>query len=313
VLYVHSGWAIENVGLLWFGNVSRAKVTFIAAADPGLTADLAAQHDVVWYGYSSLYNVAPCNPSKAVVVVHDPTELFPERPDWRNFGFADPACVARLAAVRKVVTASVEMERVLQSAGLSPARIPTASRIPLRAESALEVDAPRSFLSVGRIYRRKNFEQFQRVARALRPSGIHSRLKSDHFPLSEEAYIRLLDDHPVYLCTSFQEGGPLPIMDAMHRGAVVLSTPSGQAPELVEHGKNGFLCSTDQEFLDALEELFHDPARLRRLRVESLRSIRRTRGRAVIGKAVDLLLQELFPGCSLDTASSTDDTRPSAA
>jgi len=42
VLYVHSGWAIENVGLLWFGNVSRAKVTFIAAADPGLTADLAA-------------------------------------------------------------------------------------------------------------------------------------------------------------------------------------------------------------------------------------------------------------------------------
>jgi len=46
-----------------------------------------------------------------------------------------------------------------------------------------------------------------------------------------------------YVCTSRIEGGPYPVLEAMSCGAVVLSTPVGQVPEIICHGENGFLLS----------------------------------------------------------------------
>lgn len=294
ILYIHSGWAIETVGRLWFTEQAIARVTLIRASDPALTPELMAKHDLVWYGYSSLFKSHPCDPAKAVLAVHDPAELFPERPDWKTSCSIGEERIAHLRSVRAVVVISVEMQEILKASGIHTLRLPTRSAITPRPSAEIAVPIPSAMLGVGRIYRRKNFEQFQRIARSARRLGYRTYLKGDHFPLSDADYIALLDRHPIYLCTSFQEGGPLPVMDAMLRGAVVLTTPVGQAPEIIEHGKNGFICQTDAEFLSVLQMLADDPAQLQRLRVASRARILEARPPEIIQAAVSHSLPALF-------------------
>lgn len=295
ILYLHSGWAIETVGRLWFTEQSHARVTFVRAGDPLLSAEFIDGFDYVWYGYSSLFQQHPCNAAKAILAVHDPAELFPEKADWKSLSTIPTKHLERLCSVGAVIVISREMQQMLESAGVGSLRIPTCSQIPLRDETRIQAVDQAALLSVGRIYRRKNFEQFIRLARRARKElGIRSYLKSDHFPLAEQDYHALLDRHSVYVCTSYQEGGPLPVMDAMRRGAVPVTSSVGQIPEIVDHGVNGFICSTDEEFYEAITKLAKDPDMLYSMRIAALRSIASVRNidsihraaRNVVGRIV---------------------------
>lgn len=57
----------------------------------------------------------------------------------------------------------------------------------------------------------------------------------------------------VYLVASRQEGGPKSVLEAMASGIPVVSTRVGQAQEVVEHGRNGWLA--DVEDVERLAEL----------------------------------------------------------
>jgi glycosyltransferase involved in cell wall biosynthesis len=295
ILYLHSGWAIETVGRLWFTHQSLARVTFMKADAASLSGALFAEYDLIWYGYSSLYRRHPCDPAKAVIAVHDPAELFSEDPQWKGKPVLGSEKHSLFRAARAVVVISKEMEEVLASAGVTALRIPTCSTIPARCPSAIPANDAPSLLAVGRIYRRKNFEQFQRIAsKAASTSRVSSYLKGDHFPLSEENYIRLVDRHSIYLCTSYQEGGPLPVMDAMRRGALVLSTPVGQVPEIILHGVNGFICTEDAEFLEIIKALGTQPKRLHDMRLLSLQSISASRNEPDIAAHSQYVLQTIL-------------------
>jgi glycosyltransferase involved in cell wall biosynthesis len=56
-----------------------------------------------------------------------------------------------------------------------------------------------------------------------------------------------------YLVASRQEGGPKAVLEAMATGIPLVTTRVGQAPELVEHGRNGWLADVDDP--EALAEL----------------------------------------------------------
>jgi glycosyltransferase involved in cell wall biosynthesis len=58
--------------------------------------------------------------------------------------------------------------------------------------------------------------------------------------------------HALDLCivTSRQEGGPKAVLEAMAAGTPVVSTRVGQAPEILEHGRSGYLADVDD--VDAL-------------------------------------------------------------
>ena len=295
ILHLHSGWAIETVGRLWFTGQSRARVTFLQTGDPLLTPEFINGFDFVWYGYSSLFRQHPCDPAKAILAVHDPAELFPERADWKSACSIPEHHINRLRGARAVVVISREMQKMLENAGISALRIPTCSQLPLRNEAEIPAEDKASLLAVGRIYRRKNFEQFQRIAAECgRRFGLRSHLKGDHFPLSETQYLQLLDRHSIYLCTSFQEGGPLPVMDAMRRGAVVLSTNVGQISEIIDHGVNGFICQSDDEFLETIGKLSDNPELLRSLRIASLRSIQEIRNEKDIRTEALSVIENIF-------------------
>jgi glycosyltransferase involved in cell wall biosynthesis len=56
----------------------------------------------------------------------------------------------------------------------------------------------------------------------------------------------------VYVVASRQEGGPKAVLESLATGVPLVSTRVGQAPDLVEHGTNGFL--VDVEDAEALAE-----------------------------------------------------------
>lgn len=67
----------------------------------------------------------------------------------------------------------------------------------------------------------------------------HKYLK--HYP-SIVKYYQVLD---LYLVTSRVEGGPKAILESMACGVPLVSTRVGMAPEVIKHGKNGFITKTE--------------------------------------------------------------------
>jgi glycosyltransferase involved in cell wall biosynthesis len=55
----------------------------------------------------------------------------------------------------------------------------------------------------------------------------------------------------IYVVASSQEGTPNPAIESAACGCTVVSTRCGNMPELIEHGKNGFLCDTSVSSLMA--------------------------------------------------------------
>lgn len=67
----------------------------------------------------------------------------------------------------------------------------------------------------------------------------------------------------VYVVPSRQEGGPKGVLEAMATGVPLVTTRVGQVPELVDHGRNGFLVDVEdaEAIADAVVRLRDDPTR----------------------------------------------------
>jgi glycosyltransferase involved in cell wall biosynthesis len=280
------------VGLLWFSHDPDIQCTLVRIEEFLAHPRIQDQHDILFFGYSHLLRLAEdLILTKSVwTSVHDPVEIYPEVPQWASLE-PSPEVIARLKKADKVITTSCELQEALKQAGIESVRIPTSSLLPAR--SLRELDASRDrhpkVLTVGRIYPRKNYELFKEIERAAHQqfgNAIKFSAKWDYTPLSESEYTRRLDASNVYLCTSYQEGGPLPAMDAMRRGQAVLSTPVGQMPELIQDGVNGFICKTRGDFLDRLGKLVNDSSLLHSMRRTSLLHIQSERDTAAIVDAV---------------------------
>ena len=260
-------------------------------ADPGMQEE----YNVLFFGYAYIMELAEhvAFNRPVYVCIHDPLELFYEVPHWTRLA-PYPKVIERLKHQTNVLCISREVQSHLSAAGIDAACVPTASLLPAADHAHIDRTAMRPLraLTVGRIYRRKRFEMFNQIARDCRRRGvpINFRSKWDRAPLPEERYITLLDDVDFYIVTSFQEGGPLPAMDAMRRGAIVLSTPVGQMPEIIEDGISGFLCNTAEEFVSRLEALSADSGLRQQMRHRSLTRILQARSPAIIRDAVARVL-----------------------
>ena len=73
-----------------------------------------------------------------------------------------------------------------------------------------------------------------------------------------------------YLVTSRQEGGPKGVLEAMATGVPMVSTRVGQAPEVVDDGRNGLLAEVDdvEALAEAVRGIHEDTALRERLRTE---------------------------------------------
>ena len=127
---------------------------------------------------------------------------------------------------------------------------------------------------------RKNIPLLERISAALAGRrGVEVnflRARSVTLTLPRDEYLKLLTNADVYVCTSFVEGGPLPVMEAVIAGAAVLTTRVGQVEDWVLHGENGFVCHSYDDFMRCIEAYLSDPQLLREHQARS----------AMIGRAV---------------------------
>ena len=117
------------------------------------------------------------------------------------------------------------------------------------------IKGPDVFLSVIRELRSKIPELFVLLSgpsRGYVKAGLESmKVPYHHIYLNSYPQISLLFQAlDVYLVTSRQEGGPKAILESMASGVPIVSTSVGQALDLIEHEKNGWL--TKNENVDEL-------------------------------------------------------------
>lgn len=301
-LYNEPGWAIHNVGLDWAALVTDTHdFTFVRYGEHE-DEDPARYDHVVW-GYSTLRHSGRMRlrslwrrstgmlrwefaamPNR-VAVVQDPSEVFPERPDWR----AQPPLLAHLARFARLAVTSHEMQQAMARLGYDTVRVPTRSRLAPRDPGTLALESLRVCTRAQR-YPRKDLPRFLELRTRL--AGVVERFDAliGGTVQPQDEYAARLDGYNCYVCTSWQEGGPLPVLDALRRGCVVLTTRVGQTDEWIEPGVNGFLCDSTDEFESRLRELAADPGRLLVMRRASL-----ARGAGAEDAFVRARLREFLP------------------
>jgi hypothetical protein len=300
-LYNVPDWAIHNVGRDWGELLAATHEFTLARYGEHEALDPAAFDHVVW-GYSTLrYSGRMLMASLArrplglwrwqrargpglCAVVQDPSELFPEVADWR----AQAPRLEHLRRFARIAVTSNEMLAVLAEHGVAASKVNTRSRLPLRAGAEVAEEPLRVFTRAQR-YPRKNLPLFESLAR--RFAGTLERCDAilGGAVLPEANYIRQIDGYNCYVCTSWQEGGPLPLMDALRRGCVVLTTPVGQTDELVSDGVNGYFCRDEAEFASRLQELHDSPRRLADMRRAALARAADSREALVCAQLKELL------------------------
>ncbi len=275
-------WAIHNVGRDWAALLADTHEFTFVRYGRHEHEDPARWDHVVWgystLGYSGRMLVESLTRRPAAwwrwrtrtapnlaAVVQDPSEVFPEVADWRHA----PARTAHLARFARLAVTSNEMRAALGALGYAPHQVSTRSLLPARDPATLVSEPVRAFTRA-QVYARKNLALFDAVR--ARVAGVVERcdgiLGGGVQPLAD--YAAAIDRYNVYVCTSWQEGGPLPLMDAQRRGCVVLTTRVGQTDERVEDGVNGWFCDDADAFERRLRELAADPALLLRMRRAAL-------------------------------------------
>jgi hypothetical protein len=309
ILYIYDkkNWAIHNVGRLWLEGCQGVKTDFIPIEDLPRTS--LRMYDIIWYGYIGMFyrqgrktyaNLIPPLKNllaigKSVISIHDPSEVFPLLQDWQDQRIGRTIRWI-ITHARAIVVASKEMEKLLILRGKNVRIIPTMSSLPSIDENAV-ITKKCSVYGVFSSHPRKNPALVENLRRFCNDSiNVKFDYKEGYTILAENEYIKELDSHEIFICTSFQEGGPIPAMDAMMRGSVVLTTPVGQIQEIIVNGKNGYICRNEQEFRSILSLLGKDLSLLHQLRLASRRTILAERNKGDIQTKVREFLASIHTG-----------------
>ena len=79
--------------------------------------------------------------------------------------------------------------------------------------------------------------------------GVELLTATPENPISHDEMGQFYSDGHVLICMSMHEGGPLPVIEAMHCGRPVISTKVGIVPEIVEHGVNSWIVDRSRSAL----------------------------------------------------------------
>jgi len=272
-LYNKEGWALHNVGILWFSKLPDGyQVDMLNYHQITDSEELFSGYDYVWFSYLYMYMKFNYDINKSIVSIHDPMELFPQVPNWMNCDFIHENLIS-LRKLRFISTISTELHDILEKNFINSTLMSTTSLLSPKDTKELSPSKIR-IISIANKYPRKNLDLMYEIRDYCNKIGIVFFIKLGDEVLPETAYVDLIDDYTIYICTSFQEGGPIPAMDAMQRGLAVLTTPVGQMNELIEQGINGFICRDKKEFIEKIQFLKDNDDILLEMRKNSLENIK---------------------------------------
>jgi glycosyltransferase involved in cell wall biosynthesis len=278
LLYIHDkeNWAIHNVGKLWLEGLEKyIKIDFMKKPSKEVLND----YDMVWFGFHTLWLSYKdfWNRSKSIISIHDPCELS---------GVSKSTLEGTM-----VVTASQQMNNFLREKNVDVGIIiPTTGFLDTKDKNEIINNEKIRLLTISSSQGRKNISAVNKLFNQCEELGIdtYAKIGLNDF-LSTEDYNKLFDNYNIYICMSKQEGGPIPAIEAMQRGCVVLSTNVGQMPELINN--NGFILK-ENEFLDKIKWIKDNPEWFNNARRKSIDIINEYRRPYDIKKIVKKFLEE---------------------
>ena len=98
--------------------------------------------------------------------------------------------------------------------------------------------------------------------------------------------------------THYGEGCPVTILEAMGSGQVIISTPVGGIPEIVEDGVNGFLHDSDDPliFFNSVKRLMEDRELLIKMQKRNRRKAENNYEASIVAKKIKRLYLEVING-----------------
>ncbi|WP_372754712.1 glycosyltransferase [Mariniflexile sp.] len=137
--------------------------------------------------------------------------------------------------------------------------------------------------TVGRISFQKNPELFNKIAELFPKikfvwvgNGVlHTKLLSENIEVTgwktREDVIETVNSFDVYIQTSFWEGLPITILEAMALEKPIIATNVIGNKDAVKHGENGYLCDSLNAFQNYINKLIKDDALRNSLGLNSLK------------------------------------------
>lgn len=132
---------------------------------------------------------------------------------------------------------------------------------------------------------RKKWEQLAR------DKGVAPRVTFRGWLGDETEVARVMKSAHVFVMPSLSEGGPRTALEAMMLGMPVVSTKVGVMPDVIVHGRNGFLAdATPEAFADAIRPLLADQSLRDRIGAEASRIIEQHERDTAIARYARFLL-----------------------
>jgi glycosyltransferase involved in cell wall biosynthesis len=191
--------------------------------------------------------------------------------------FADLELAARypwlvrflLRPARSVICVSDRLAEAVRACGIEARVIPNGVQIPAAVS---DEDEEPYVLYAGRMAAEKGIHELAEATRGMRLVAAGDGPLRELLPdalgfVPHDELERLYDGAAVVVCSSYREGLPLCVIEAMAHGRPVVATAVGGIPQLVEDGRTGFLVPPGDvpALRDALERVLADPALRRRL------------------------------------------------
>jgi glycosyltransferase involved in cell wall biosynthesis len=106
----------------------------------------------------------------------------------------------------------------------------------------------------------------------------------------------LMQHLSVFCLTSVSEGMPNVVLEAMAAGLPVVATRVGDLPDLIEHGRNGFLTGVNdvEAFAEHVERLLLQPELARRVGENARTSVLGSFGCRRMAQEIEALYQKLL-------------------
>jgi glycosyltransferase involved in cell wall biosynthesis len=111
----------------------------------------------------------------------------------------------------------------------------------------------------------------------------HLRVKKKEIP-------KILKNHygDIFVNPGRYEGFGLSLIEAMSQGLVPVSFPTGVAPEIIRHGRNGFLVNTVGGMIRTVRMLIRKRARRTRIAQEAIKTSKHFKADTIIKEYIKL-------------------------
>jgi len=296
VLYIsdHPHGSITHLANIWLGNNSNIDYEIHYSNEQKIDRKKFKKYDLVFFGHLSkyLYDIHHLyDLNKSIITIHDKEELLILSDPKANF-YEKKLFLYLLKRIKNLIVVSKEMHDILKKYEIDSFLIPTMGRFPFIDKNKI-VTNKCGVCSVCSESWRKNPDLLLELKEYLKDQ-INFNLKIGFKIVNDDEYLKIIDENEIYICTSFIEGGPLPAIEAMGRGLVILSTPVGQMPELIINGENGFICNTKEDFIEKINLLNSDLVLLQKMRLKSREMIEKNRNINEIKKRVSDFIVECY-------------------